>query len=186
MAISTKARNTVIETLGSICWICSSCNRGWDGCSCNHNISDVLHRKDCKFFIPECWVCFNKECSDRETVYWRYKCDEYDTFKPNIRELNKYLEELRSKYSDFDEILNENKSRYTETNNRKRITNKRTTRSKYYEILGVPENAPSEIIKRNFRTLCIKYHPDRNNNSKESEIKFREILDAYEHCIANK
>jgi len=48
----------------------------------------------------------------------------------------------------------------------------------YYEILGVPRNATQEEIKRAYRRLVLKYHPDRNK-SKEAEEKFKEINEAY-------
>lgn len=51
----------------------------------------------------------------------------------------------------------------------------------YYEILGVPRNATPEEIKKAYRRLALKYHPDRNpHNRKEAEEKFREISEAYE------
>ncbi|MEO0275587.1 MAG: molecular chaperone DnaJ [candidate division WOR-3 bacterium] len=51
----------------------------------------------------------------------------------------------------------------------------------YYEILGVPRNATPEEIKKAYRRLALKYHPDRNpQNKKEAEEKFREISEAYE------
>ncbi len=50
----------------------------------------------------------------------------------------------------------------------------------YYHILGVPENAPQEEIKRAFRRLAFKYHPDTNPGSeKQAEEKFKEINEAY-------
>lgn len=48
----------------------------------------------------------------------------------------------------------------------------------YYEILGVDRNATQEEIKKAYRRLALKYHPDRNP-SKEAEEKFKEISEAY-------
>lgn len=50
----------------------------------------------------------------------------------------------------------------------------------YYAILGVPRNATQEEIKRAYRRLALKYHPDKNQGDKEAEEKFKEISEAYE------
>lgn len=50
----------------------------------------------------------------------------------------------------------------------------------YYEILGVSRSASQEEIKRAYRKLALKYHPDRNPGSKEAEEKFKEAAEAYE------
>jgi molecular chaperone DnaJ len=52
------------------------------------------------------------------------------------------------------------------------------TKRDYYEILGVPRNASKEEIKRAYRRLALKYHPDRNK-SPDAEEKFKEISEAY-------
>ncbi|MDE1869730.1 MAG: DnaJ domain-containing protein, partial [Candidatus Micrarchaeota archaeon] len=48
----------------------------------------------------------------------------------------------------------------------------------YYEILGVPKNASEEQIKKAYRELALKFHPDRNKD-KGSEEKFKAINEAY-------
>ena len=50
----------------------------------------------------------------------------------------------------------------------------------YYEVLGVEKNASAEEIKKNYRKLAMKYHPDRNPGDKSAEEKFKEINEAYE------
>jgi len=50
----------------------------------------------------------------------------------------------------------------------------------FYDILGVARNASDEEIKKAYRKLAMKYHPDRNPDSKEAEAKFKEVKEAYE------
>jgi molecular chaperone DnaJ len=50
----------------------------------------------------------------------------------------------------------------------------------YYEILGVAKDANEEDIKKSYRKLAMKYHPDRNPDNKEAEEKFKEAKEAYE------
>ena len=50
----------------------------------------------------------------------------------------------------------------------------------YYETLGVAKNASADEIKKAYRKLALKYHPDRNQGNKEAEEKFKEISLAYE------
>jgi len=50
----------------------------------------------------------------------------------------------------------------------------------YYEILGLTEDATPEEIKKSFRNLALKYHPDKNKNSEESKQKFMTLVEAYE------
>src|SRR5688572_16665565 len=56
------------------------------------------------------------------------------------------------------------------------------TKRDYYEVLGVSRTANGEEIKRSYRRLAMKYHPDRNNGEgrAEAEMKFKECAEAYE------
>lgn len=50
----------------------------------------------------------------------------------------------------------------------------------YYDILGVDKNASAEEIKKAYKKVAIKYHPDRNPGDKVAEEKFKEAAEAYD------
>ena len=53
------------------------------------------------------------------------------------------------------------------------------TKKNYYEVLGVKKEASGDEIKKAYRRLAMKFHPDRNQNNKEAENKFKKIQEAY-------
>jgi molecular chaperone DnaJ len=55
-----------------------------------------------------------------------------------------------------------------------------TKKRDYYEVLGVNRDASEEDVKKAYRKLAMKHHPDRNPDSKEAEEKFKEAKEAYE------
>lgn len=54
------------------------------------------------------------------------------------------------------------------------------TKRDYYEVLGIDRRAPAEEIKKAYRKLAIKYHPDKNPGDQAAEEKFKELTEAYE------
>src|SRR4051795_6235873 len=54
------------------------------------------------------------------------------------------------------------------------------TKRDYYEVLGVKRDATSEEVKKAYRQLALKNHPDKNPGDPEAEMRFREAAEAYE------
>src|SRR5690554_262160 len=55
-----------------------------------------------------------------------------------------------------------------------------STKRDYYEILDIAKSASAEEIKKAYRKMAIKYHPDKNPGDKEAEEKFKEAAEAYD------
>ena len=55
-----------------------------------------------------------------------------------------------------------------------------TQKRDYYETLGVGREAAADEIKKAYRKLAMKYHPDKNPDDKAAEVKFKEATEAYE------
>ncbi len=60
------------------------------------------------------------------------------------------------------------------------MANSRTKERDYYEVLGVSKNATNDELKKAYRRLALKYHPDKNPGDKNAEQKFKEAANAYE------
>src|SRR2546430_10281642 len=58
-----------------------------------------------------------------------------------------------------------------------------TKKRDYYEVLGVARGAPEDEIKRAYRKLAVKFHPDKNPNDPHAEEKFKELGEAYDVLI---
>ena len=54
------------------------------------------------------------------------------------------------------------------------------TKRDYYEVLGVNRDAPADEIKKAYRQMALKYHPDRNPGDEEATKRFKEAAEAYE------
>src|SRR6201984_3935378 len=58
-----------------------------------------------------------------------------------------------------------------------------TEKRDYYEVLGVERNATDEEVKRAYRKLAVKFHPDKNPDDPPAEEKFKELGEAYDVLI---
>ena len=56
----------------------------------------------------------------------------------------------------------------------------------YYDVLGVDKNAGEADIKKAYRKLAVKYHPDKNPGDSSAEKKFKEVSEAYEVLMDRK
>ena len=71
-------------------------------------------------------------------------------------------------------------AKFTETGAIEEETNSKWEKETYYDILGVSRQAAEEEIKKSYRQLALKYHPDRNPGDEQAEEKFKEAAEAYE------
>src|SRR3954464_2110406 len=55
-----------------------------------------------------------------------------------------------------------------------------TSKRDYYEVLGVTKTAAPEEVKRAYRKLAVKFHPDKNPDDPQAEDKFKELGEAYD------
>ena len=56
----------------------------------------------------------------------------------------------------------------------------------YYEVLGTEKGAGDADLKKAYRRLAMKYHPDRNPDDPEAEVRFKEAKEAYEVLTDSK
>lgn len=54
------------------------------------------------------------------------------------------------------------------------------SKTDYYELLGAQRGASADELKKAYRKMAMKYHPDKNPGDKEAEHKFKEINEAYD------
>ena len=55
-----------------------------------------------------------------------------------------------------------------------------TTKRDYYEVLGLKRSPPTEEVKKAYRQMAVKFHPDKNPGDATAEVRFKEAAEAYE------
>jgi len=109
----------------------------------------------------------------REQEQRQREKEEYEKEKQEERDWNRYYRKQQKQYREawdriFEELYNSLGMHDL---------------TKYYKILDLDTNATLRQIKKRFRELVLKYHPDKCNNKKTAETKFKKIVEAYEMII---
>jgi preprotein translocase subunit Sec63 len=98
-----------------------------------------------------------------------------------------FLKDLQEEMKDFNESVGKYFEKETKNGAEKNDKKDDDVMKKYYEILGIKNvNVNLVEIKKAYRQKAMKWHPDKNNNSEESCIKFNEIKEAYDTILKNK
>ena len=167
-----------------IIWMCWP-EKKWE-CKCNRKF---YREKSCKEHIEKCEI--NKrinqdrerakrfrerqerERRERQEREWAREEEKRERQEREwAREEEKFRREERKFYEEWDRIFEE-------------LLNKLSTPDigKYYKILDLKTNATLAQIKRRYRELVLKYHPDKCKDKKIAEKKFKKIVEAYEMII---
>merc|ERR1712070_1168901 len=92
----------------------------------------------------------------------------------------KYDEALRTFQKAFEIAPDDRKRECKEKVGKAQTALKQSKEKNYYKILGVPRNAQQKEIKKSYRELALKWHPDKNPDDENAEKMFQDISEAYE------
>jgi DnaJ homolog subfamily B member 4 len=56
----------------------------------------------------------------------------------------------------------------------------------YYKLLGIDRNANDDEIKKAYKKMALKWHPDRNGGSEEASQKFKQVRSRLDYCVINE
>lgn len=111
----------------------------------------------------------------------------FRSYFKNLRQVSSLLSGRNLSRSSYHVIFNfEQTTRRSSLDSINRSQNRcyhstrQVSKKDYYEVLGVPRSATKDEIKKKFRELAKKYHPDLNKDDKTAEKKFQEVSEAYE------
>ena len=170
-----------------IIWMCWP-EKKWK-CECNRKF---YREKSCKEHIEKCEINKRRQRQEREWAREEERREKQERERRQrqerewareeerrekqerewAREEEKFRREEKKFYEEWDRIFEE-------------LLNKISTPDieRYYKILGVSKDATLYEIKKRYRELVLKFHPDRCTDKKTAERKFKKIVEAYEIII---
>ena len=132
------------------------------------------YHRSSRLHAPVCSI-INRSGSSSSTN--SNSCSSSSSISSNI---SSNIHKYSGPYSHSREVLQLRSHNYSSKRGYHRSSDRGAAKRDYYEVLGVQRGATKDEVKKKFRELAKKYHPDLNKDDKNAEAKFREVSEAYE------